>query len=734
VAVLLWATVHCSPLWARGGGGCISPDTKVATPNGPVPVENLKVGDLIWTWNLGSSEPGSVEGVFVGQGRSLLAIRTKEGTLSLTKEHLVMTGPGEYRRAESLASGKKVLVLKDGKVRPRRIREVTEKEWDGPVYNLLVWPGGTFASNSILIHNKGCFLPDTPVLRSDGTKAKISQVKPGDKLLAFDPGRGLVRTRVLEVLKRDAKEHLELRTEGVTLEVTPDHPLFLGEGKFRSAGLLHPGETIWAWDGGEIRPQKILSIRRIRGPSEVFHLRTDLPHTFFAGGVLVHNKGGGSFGRSRGFRSSSSRSPYPRGSSSREEPPWIPVAIFIVLVILIIVVSRVAKKSKTENLDYLYSRSEIGKKAAKTEKLMEFLARQDPTLAPGELAERVRSTFVQLQKCWEARDYGPMKPLMAPALYHQHVAQLKSMERNHEINRIEDLQVEKVDLVHLHYTDDPSQRSFTALITAKAKDYYVDDRTGKFLRGDKDPAKFQEFWTFRLQDSRWVLSEIEQAGESDILKDENFVEAFTQDTLQRIYGEEAKEGTVGPWMPGKQALKATRTERLLNFLVRTDPLWDKDKLLERAREVFMVLYLARESGDPAKLPEGDLFPDLAQNLREQMEQWRAQGLSLEMRNLCVRKVTLVLVRNFQDSSRDDFTVRIDAHAQRIVRRGERIISQEPYVTPFEEYWTFGRLDGTWKLKEVLPPAKGRELVAQENIDEESTPGQLQWYYRQERAL
>ncbi len=706
----------------------------VAAPNGPVPVKNLKVGDVIWTWNLGHPVQGSVEGVFVSRGRGLLTIRTKEGTLFLTREHLVMTGPGEYRRAETLAPGKRVLVFKDGKVRPRRIREMTEKEWDGPVYNLLVWPGGTFASNSILTHNKGCFLPDTPVSRSDGTQAKISQVRPGDELLAFDPEKGLVRTRVIEVLKRDAEEHLEVRTERVTLEVTPDHPIFVGGGKFKSAGLLRPGEAIWAWNGEGIGPQKILSVRRIRGPSEVYHLRTDLPHTFFAGGFLVHNKGGGSSGGSRSFRSSSPRSSYPRGSSTPQEPPWIPVAIFIVLVIIIIIVSRIAKRSKSENLDYLYSRSEIGKKAAKTEKLMEFLARQDPTLAPGELAERVRSTFIQLQKCWEARDYGPMKGLMAPALYDQHLAQLRSMERNHEINRIEDLRVEKVDLVHLHYTDDPSQRSFTAIITAQAKDYYVDDRTGKFLRGDKAPAKFQEFWTFRLQDSQWVLSEIEQAGESDILKDENFVEAFTQDTLERIYGEEAEEGKVGPWMPGKQALKATRTERLLNFLVRTDPLWDKDKMLQRAREVFMALYLARESGDPARLPEGDLFPDLAQNLREQMEQWRNQGLSLEMRNLCVRKVTLVLVRNFQDSSEDDFTVRIDAHAQRIVRKGEKVISQEPYVTPFEEYWTFGRLDGSWKLKEVLPPAKGQELVAQENIDEESTPGQLQWYYRQERAL
>jgi hypothetical protein len=55
------------------------------------------------------------------------------------------------------------------------------------------------------------------------------------------------------------------------------------------------------------------------------------------------------------------------------------------------------------------------------------------------------------------------------------------------------------------------------------------------------------------------------------------------------------------------------------------------------------------------------------------------------------------------------------------------------VTPFEEYWTFGRLNGVWKLKELLPPVDGKKKIAKENVDEDSNPDQLQWYYRQPRA-
>jgi hypothetical protein len=99
----------------------------------------------------------------------------------------------------------------------------------------------------------------------------------------------------------------------------------------------------------------------------------------------------------------------------------------------------------------------------------------------------------------------------------------------------------------------------------------------------------------------------------------------------------------------------------------------------------------------------------------------------------VRKVELILVRNFADNSKDEFMVRISAHSQRIFREGERIVSQQEDVTAFEEYWTFGRLDNQWKLKEVLPPGRGKKMIVQENVDEESSPGQMQWYYRQPRA-
>ena len=63
-----------------------------------------------------------------------------------------------------------------------------------------------------------------------------------------------------------------------------------------------------------------------------------------------------------------------------------------------------------------------------------------------------------------------------------------------------------------------------------------------------------------------------------------------------------------------------------------------------------------------------------------------------------------------------------------------MISRDTYVTPYVEFWTFGRLDNDWKLKEVVPAERGNEMIAAENVDEGSSPDQLQWFYKQTRAI
>ena len=501
---------------------------------------------------------------------------------------------------------------------------------------------------------------------------------------------------------------------------------------------LKPGDRLLTWMNGTLMPATILSASFEEEQAQpVYNLRATWPHTFLAGGFVAHNKGGGggSSSRSSSSRSSSGSSRSSGGTSDAETV--IGTIVFIGAVIIFVVVISVNKRrrGKSENLDFVYSTVQVAPKAIKTEKLLNFLSRQDPSLSPPDLRKLVEGTFRKLQECWQARAYGPMEPLLMPPLYAQHKSQLEGLKRSHEINRIENIKVERVDLVNVRYPEKADQREFTALVTASARDYYVDDRNGKFLRGDSSPAQFQEFWTFHRWGDQWRLREIEQAGESDLLKEENFVEMLTDLNLQGIYGETAeKAGEAGPWLEKGAEEKATRIDRMLNFLVQTDKFWNRRQMLERARQIFLRVHLAEDSTAPAQVPIADLFPEPAAALQKQIHEREASGVAIEYRNLCVRKAELILVRNFSDRTKDEFTVRISAHAQKVVRKADRVLSAQPYVTPFEEYWTFGRRDEQWKLKEVLPPARGAKLIGEENVDEDSSPEQLQWYYRQPRAV
>jgi predicted lipid-binding transport protein (Tim44 family) len=597
----------------------------------------------------------------------------------------------------------------------------------------------TFFAGGLAVHNKGggggggCF-PHGTMIRTPLGQTPIEALSIHDTVQAVDPNGKIIHSSVEKLFTTLTRVLLVKTTRGV-LRTTLDHPVGLSDGTFLEAGKLQPGDDVLVWDKGALIPSTVHGTSTSEGKELVYNLSVGEPHTFLAADFLVHNKGGSSSRSSSGSSGSSSN----RGDCANDILCKIViisfVSVFVLIFVAVIWVSvRTAKPGKSENLDYIYSQTEVTKKSMKTEKLLAFLSRQDPSFSAAELKKLSESTFRKLQDCWGKGDYGPMKPLLMETLFNQHVSQLKGLVRNHEINRIDDLKVERVDIVNVRYTEKPDQREFTALISASARDYYVDDRANQFLRGDKNPSRFQEFWTFHRSGDQWLLREIEQAGESDILKDENFVETLTDQTIKGIYEEiAAQEGTAGPWLEKETEQKATRIDRLLNFLAQTDKIWDRNQMLERARQVFLSVFLSRETGDPAQLPQADLFPNVADSLRKQLQQWQMEETTVEYRNICVRKAELILVRNFTDPAKDEYTIRISAHAQQVVRKGRQVLSEQPYVTPFEEYWTFGRMDNTWKLKEVLPPAGGEKLISEENVDEDSSAGQMQWYYRKSRA-
>jgi predicted lipid-binding transport protein (Tim44 family) len=172
----------------------------------------------------------------------------------------------------------------------------------------------------------------------------------------------------------------------------------------------------------------------------------------------------------------------------------------------------------------ILSASEVAAKEEETKGLLQQLASRDPLFEPTSLRDGLGRLFHLVEKCWQARDYGPLHDLLAPGILAKHEALLLSMRRHAEINRVEDVRITRFEFVHVFCPCDAVRQEVTALITFEARVYFVNEVTSAFLRSSRQVGLYQEFWTFRRHESAWRLRTIEQSHESDRLQAENQIE------------------------------------------------------------------------------------------------------------------------------------------------------------------------------------------------------------------
>ncbi|HSV13826.1 MAG TPA: Hint domain-containing protein, partial [Tepidisphaeraceae bacterium] len=191
---------------ARGGGGCFEAGTPVLTPCGPRAIEQLKPGDAVFSVvanQLCAARVSSCQQVTPAQ---YIEIQLDDRRLHVTAEHPFETSRGTFVEAHDLHAGDEIECVERDVAHARRIASVRIVAAVHPAYNLLVTPGGTFVADGAVVHNKGCFLPDTPILRADGSEAPIASIKPGDELLAFSEDGTPTHAIVRDIITHDVDE------------------------------------------------------------------------------------------------------------------------------------------------------------------------------------------------------------------------------------------------------------------------------------------------------------------------------------------------------------------------------------------------------------------------------------------------------------------------------------------------------------------------------------------------
>ena len=135
----------------------------------------------------------------------------------------------------------------------------------------------------------GCFLPGTQILTSVGNK-NIEDIKAGDYILTKekDDSDQLIKAEVKRTTTHLANGYLIINDY---LKVTENHRLFVN-GEWIKAGSIEKGDTLLNSKG-----QSVL-VKLVEKKDEwvrVHNFEVDDQHTYFAGGLYVHNeeKGGG---------------------------------------------------------------------------------------------------------------------------------------------------------------------------------------------------------------------------------------------------------------------------------------------------------------------------------------------------------------------------------------------------------------------------------------------------------
>jgi hypothetical protein len=129
-----------------------------------------------------------------------------------------------------------------------------------------------------------CFVGGTRITMSDLSVKPIEQVRIGDVVYSYNEQTGdYVPATVAQTFEHTAAEYLDI--DG--LQVTAEHPLYvIGKGWTR-AGDVQAGDVLFLDYGGEKPVSRIIYLQRT---VQVYNLTVEGTHTYFANGVLVHNK------------------------------------------------------------------------------------------------------------------------------------------------------------------------------------------------------------------------------------------------------------------------------------------------------------------------------------------------------------------------------------------------------------------------------------------------------------
>lgn len=164
----------------------------------------------------------------------------------------------------------------------------------------------------------------------------------------------------------------------------------------------------------------------------------------------------------------------------------------------------------------------ITPRAKATRAILKFLSYTDNWFERKYVTDVADEAFRLVKEALEARSVRGLERRVTPDLLEELRQEIQTLRRNREGHIFGRVEVTDVTVLHVEVPAGKERHTFTALISARSKDYFVDEETDEVVRGDRKTYAYQEFWTFRRSENRWLVELIRPTTDLDnVLESKN---------------------------------------------------------------------------------------------------------------------------------------------------------------------------------------------------------------------
>lgn len=157
----------------------------------------------------------------------------------------------------------------------------------------------------------------------------------------------------------------------------------------------------------------------------------------------------------------------------------------------------------------------IAPRSKATKAIIKFLSYTDNWFERKYLVDMADEAVRLVKEAIEARSVRGIERRVTPDLLEELRNQVKKLRNDQEVHVYDRVQITDVNILHVEAPAGKERHTVTALISARSKDFVEDEETGEVLHGDKKTYAYQEFWTFRRTEKRWVVELIRPSGDLD---------------------------------------------------------------------------------------------------------------------------------------------------------------------------------------------------------------------------